>query len=47
MECKILKCKCQHEFQDKIYGKGNRLCNPLEKTSNSYRCTVCNNVIKI
>lgn len=40
----ILTCNnnCKHEFQDKKYGKGNRVHNPTRKNSGSvYRCTVC------
>jgi hypothetical protein len=35
----IKKCTCVSEFQDSIYGKGNRLCN--ETKSGKVRCTVC------
>ena len=41
---KILKCTCQHEYQDEIYGKGNRVHNPLKTSQHEqpkYRCTVC------
>jgi hypothetical protein len=34
----VRKCFCNHEFQDKRYGKGKRWFN---KTNNGYRCTVC------
>lgn len=37
---KLIKCSCNHEFQDKRYGKGIRVHNWREK-ANSYRCTVC------
>lgn len=43
-ECKIMKCSCQHEFQDQMYGKGMRVWNPTGKGSNQgdgYVCTVC------
>lgn len=43
-EAKVLKCKCQSEFQDSLYGKNNRLFNPTGKGSSQgdgYRCTVC------
>ncbi len=36
--CKIIKCKCKHDYQDEKYGKGNRVHNPTVK---GYRCTVC------
>jgi hypothetical protein len=35
----IKKCICNSEFQDEVYGKGNRICN--ETKSNKVRCTVC------
>lgn len=34
----ILKCSCEHKFQDSRYGKGNRL-HTIGTKSNS--CTVC------
>lgn len=41
-ESKILKCTCQSEYQDSVYGKGNRVMNPYGKSQDSgYRCTVC------
>lgn len=43
-ECKLFKCKCHSEFQDQLYGKGLRVCNPAGKGSSQgdgYRCTVC------
>ena len=36
----IKHCGCQHEFQDKQYGRGMRVHNYAEKTE-AYRCTVC------
>ena len=43
MEAKVFKCNCKSEFQDEIYGKGNRLFNPRGKGEklDGYRCTVC------
>ncbi len=44
---KILKCSCKHEYQDKKYGKGNRVHNALASKSGrlqEYRCTVCGDV---
>lgn len=44
MACKVKKCSCAHEFQDKEYGVGMRLCNPTGKSggeAKSYKCTVC------
>jgi hypothetical protein len=41
----IKKCTCKHEYQDKKYGKGNRIFNPTSKKKGAdsiyYRCTVC------
>ena len=40
----ILKCKCKHDYQDKKYGKGNRVHNFVvnnTKAGGDYRCTVC------
>ena len=37
---KILRCTCEHEFQDKRYGKGKRVHNrKADKTK--FVCTVC------
>lgn len=43
---KILKCKCNHSFQDENYGKGNRVFNVNEKETEA-SCTVCNSRITI
>lgn len=43
-ESKILKCTCKHEFQDKTYGPGMRVFNPIGKGSSqgdNYVCSVC------
>ncbi len=37
----ILKCSCQHEYQDKVYGKGMRVHTKCNK---GHRCTICGNV---
>lgn len=35
----VLKnCSCSHEFQDKRYGKGRRMCT---EGTNKKTCTVC------
>ena len=39
----IIRCDCQDEFQDKKYGKYNRVFNPVMKTG-QYRCTICEKV---
>jgi len=41
---KILPCKCQHDYQDQKYGKGNRVWNSGPTTGSGslrWRCTVC------
>lgn len=37
---KILPCTCTHAYQDKKYGRGNRVHNKI-KTGAGWRCTVC------
>lgn len=42
----VVPCKCSHEFQDKRYGKGNRVANETAKQNHKdnwaeVRCTVC------
>lgn len=45
-ESKIMKCTCKHEYQDQVYGKGMRVCNPIGKSQDSgYKCTVCGAII--
>lgn len=36
--CVIRKCVCKSAFQDRLYGKGNRVHN---NTNDGVRCTVC------
>ena len=36
----IKRCGCLHDYQDEIYGKGNRVHN-LCKLGEEARCTVC------
>lgn len=39
---KKIKCTCEHEYQDKKYGKGIRMANKTTKENpDYYRCTVC------
>lgn len=40
---KVLPCTCEHQFQDKTYGKGNRVHNKLQSTpgNEKFRCNVC------
>lgn len=37
---KIVKCTCEHEYQDSIHGKGRRVANAAPKKG-GYICTVC------
>ena len=40
----IVHCKCDHEFQDRKYGKGKRVANATQKGNDNnveVRCTVC------
>ena len=46
MATKILPCTCHYDFQDKTYGKGNRVFNLTAKKASGqdngvWRCTVC------
>jgi CRISPR/Cas system-associated protein Cas10 (large subunit of type III CRISPR-Cas system) len=49
MEAEVFQCSCKSEFQDEVYGKGNRLFNPKGKGEkvDGYRCTVCGREIRI
>ena len=42
-EVTIMKCTCKSDFQDKTYGKGNRLFNMRDskKHPGEATCTVC------
>jgi hypothetical protein len=38
----VKSCSCSHEYQDKTYGRGNRVHNECGgKNSKGLRCTVC------
>jgi len=37
----LIKCSCDHEFQDKTYGKGMRQHNSRTSKENLHTCTVC------
>jgi len=40
----ILQCTCIHPYQDKLYGKGKRVHNQMQRSGGGaikYRCTVC------
>jgi hypothetical protein len=39
-----VRCTCKHEYQDRVYGQGIRVANPVENVNKNYgryRCTVC------
>jgi hypothetical protein len=38
----VISCTCQHDYQDKTYGSGKRLHNPMQ--NGQWRCTVCSKV---
>jgi hypothetical protein len=38
---KIMKCFCDHKFQDQAYGPGKRVFNETTKKGTPWRCTVC------
>jgi len=42
----MIKCKCKHDFQDRKYGKGNRVANKRssDKNKGEAKCTVCGNI---
>ncbi len=45
MPAKVLKCSCQHEYQDKAHGLFQRVCNSISKgVKIAWKCTVCNKV---
>lgn len=43
MTTKLMKCTCNHAFQDEMYGYRNRMAN--EMRSGQYRCTSCSTVL--
>jgi hypothetical protein len=41
----IIKCSCEHEYQDQKYGKDNRVHNYCANNkSGGWRCTVCESI---
>lgn len=41
----IKECKCEHAYQDKLYGKGRRVFNLTNKGNANkevHRCSICN-----
>ena len=51
MSTKKVKCKCVHEYQDKLYGKNIRVTTPTSRVypdgSQEVRCTVCSTIHKV
>lgn len=45
LTCKIIRCTCQHSFQDTKYGSSMRVHNLAKQLGSSpkWRCTVCGN----
>ena len=37
----IKQCSCENEYQDKRYGKNQRVHNQYLKEGGGWRCTVC------
>lgn len=44
----LIKCTCNHQFQDEVYGKNMRVTTPVNKSKEKgtnklreVRCTVC------
>lgn len=48
MATKIKECTCEHEYQDKKYGKHMRVMNKCKakglKDKPEWRCTVCGRI---
>lgn len=46
---KLLKCNCENEFQDEIYGKNVRLFNEklANGKNNGWRCATCKREIRL
>lgn len=40
----VKSCGCKHEYQDRVYGQGQRVKNHTSK--GEFRCTVCKAVSK-
>ena len=43
---KLITCKCNHEFQDNLYGISKRIGN-VNENGEKVKCTVCNNILTI
>lgn len=46
MAVKVLRCKCEHTFQDSNYGTKQRLHN-LSQDGKKATCTVCGNKVNL
>jgi len=43
----VLRCTCEHLYQDKRYGRQRRVMNSVKDSgvgTRRYRCTICENV---
>lgn len=38
---RVMRCTCQHAFQDERYGQNMRVHNAMRKPKPGWRCTVC------
>ena len=38
---RVLRCACQHAFQDERYGQNMRVHNARRKPRPGWRCTIC------
>lgn len=44
---KVMNCNCLSEFQDRMYGKNQRLFNAMGKDGkDGWRCTICGREVK-
>lgn len=43
----IMNCTCKNAYQDKLYGVGKRVFNPMGKERKRARCTSCEAIIDI
>lgn len=37
----IMKCTCEHAYQDRVHGDKMRVQNPVTGREKTFRCTVC------
>ena len=43
----IGRCSCKNEFQNKKYGQGLRVGNPLKSKPGQFHCTVCEKTFEV